>query len=261
MVTRSPSSLSLALYFAKGQTLLVRRSNYFRVSAGLLSAFLFCDVASVKSLAGDPLPVSGQVLPNISPGFFSSAFLLDAVSGEMVAGLVDPRGLIGRTETVILQTERTGKIEVNGRPLIEVHGVLPEFWSQPASHLHFLKGSWSWSGFGRDFSAKDFAGAPLNSRRAYQHDNGFPRAVTFSGGISGGAPQPLRVTETLMSGDSLALRWQTSPSLQYRLLGGPALDGDFELVEEFLAPADGQFEILIPRTSEQSFYLLQAVQP
>jgi hypothetical protein len=253
--------LGLALCFANGQNRLVWPSRHFGVSAGLLAAFLSCDVASVKSLAGEPLPVSGQVLPNASRGFFSSAFLLDPVSREIVAGLIDPMGLLGNAERAILQTERTGKVEVNGSPLIEVQGVLPEFCIQPASHQHFLKGPGSWSGFGRDFQPKDFAGVPLNSNRAYQHDNGFPRAITFSGGISGGEPLPLRVTETRASGDSLALRWQTSPALHYRLLGGATLDGDFQMIQEFIAPADGSLEILIPRTSEQSFYLLQAVQP
>jgi hypothetical protein len=152
-------------------------------------------------------------------------------------------------------------VEVNGSPLLEVQGVLPEYWTQPASHQHFLKGPGAWSGYGRDFQAKDYAGVPLNSRRAYQHDNGLPRTVTFSGGGSGGTPLPLRVAETQAIGDALALRWQASPALRYRLLGGATLDGDFQLVEEFIAPADGLLEILIPRTSEQSFYLLQAVQP
>lgn len=257
----NPVALGLALYFANGQTRLVSPSSHLRVSAGLLAAFLFFSAASMKSLASEPLPVSGQVLPSASRGFFSSAFLLDPVIREIVAGLIDPMGLLGKAETAILQTERTGKVEVNGSPLIEVQGVLPEFWIQPASHQHFLKGPGSWSGFGRDFPAKDFAGVPLNSNRAYQHDNGFPRAVTFSGGITGGEPLPLRVTEARLSGDSLALRWQTSPALHYRLLGGATLEGDFQMIQEFIAPADGLLEILIPRTSEQSFYLLQAVQP
>ena len=239
----------------------MRRSGHSRISAVLLAAFLFPGFASeVKSLASEPLPISGQVLPNSSRGFFSSAFLLDPVTDEMVAGLLDPLGLLGKAETAILQTERTGKVEVSGLPLLEVQGVLPEFWAQPASHQHFLKGPGAWSGFGRDFQAKDFAGVPLNSRRAYHHDNGLPRPV-FSGGSSGRTPLPLRVTETRASGDALALRWQASPALRYRLLGGATLDGDFLLVEEFIAPADGLLEILIPRTSEQSFYLLQAVQP
>ena len=240
----------------------MRWSGDLRISAGLLAAFLFSGVSSeVKSVASEPLAVSGQVLPNVSRGFFSSAFLLDAVTGEMVAGLVDPVGLLGKAESAVLQTERTGREEVNGAPLLEVQGVLPEFWAQPASHQHFLKGRGAWSGYGRDLQAKDFAGVPLNARRAYQHDNGVPRRVTFSGGSSGGAPPPLRVAETRASGDALALRWEASPALRYRLLGSATLDGDFQLVQEFLAPADGMLEILIPRTAEQSFYLLQAVQP
>jgi hypothetical protein len=237
----------------------MRRSGHGRISGVLLAGFLFCVAAQVKS--SEPLAVSGEVVANSSRGFFSSAFLLDAVTGEMVAGLADPLGLLGKGETAILQTERTGRVEVSGAPLLEVRGVLPEFWSQPASYRHFVKGPGAWSGYGRDFQAKDFAGAPLNSRRAYQHDNGLARAITFSGGSGGGAPAPLRVTESRVSGDALALRWQASPALRYRLLGGATLDGAFQLVEEFMAPADGLLEILIPRTSEQSFYLLEAVQP
>lgn len=240
----------------------MRWSGDLRMSAGLLAAFLFSGFCSeVKSLASEPLPVSGQVLPNVSRGFFSSAFLLDSVTGEMVAGLVDPMGLLGKAEAAILQTERTGRVEVNGSPLVEVQGVLPEFWAQPASHQHFLKGPGAWSGYGRDWQGKDFAGVPLNGRRAYPHDNGFPRRVTFSGGSSGGAPAPLRVTETRATGDGLTLRWEASPALRYRLLGSARLDGDFQLIQEFVAPADGLLEILIPRTSEQSFYVLEAVQP
>jgi hypothetical protein len=238
----------------------MRRSYYSGISAGLVAAFLFCGVAA-EVRSSEPLAVSGEVVANSSRGFFSSAFLLDAVTGEMVAGLVDPLGLLGKGETAILQAERTGGVEVNGAPLLEVQGVLPEFWSQPASYRHFVKGPGAWSGYGREFQAKDFAGVPLNSRRAYQHDNGFARAAAFSGGSGGGTPLPLRVTETRVSGDALALRWQASPALRYRLLGGATLDGDFELVQEFMAAADGLLEILIPRTSEQSFYLLEAVQP
>jgi hypothetical protein len=151
-------------------------------------------------------------------------------------------------------------VEVNGSPLLEVQGVLPEFWAQPASHQHFVKGPGAWSGFGREFQAKDYAGVPLNSNRAYQHDNGLARTATF-GGSSVRTPLPLRVTETRTSGESLALRWQASPALRYRLLGSATLDGDYQLIQEFMAPADGLLEILIPRTAEQSFYLLQAAQP
>ena len=237
----------------------MRRSGHGRISGVLLAAFLFLVAAEVRS--SEPLAVSGEVVANSSSGFFSSAFLLDSVTGEMVAGLIDPLGLLGKGETAILQTERTGRVEVNGAPLLEVRGVLPEFWSQPASHQHFAKGPGAWSGYGRDFQGKDFAGVPLNSRRAYQHDNGLARSTAFSGRSSGVAPLPLRVTETRVSGDALALRWQANPALRYRLLGGATLDGDFQLVQEFIAPADGLLEILIPRTSEQSFYLLEAVQP
>lgn len=216
---------------------------------------------ALRSEAAEPRPVAGWIEPNQFSGLFSDAFLKDAVTGHIAAGLLDPRGLLpGQADAAILQAEFTGRVEINGLPLLEVRDVAPEFWAQPSIYHHFVKGPGAWSGFGREYHSKDFAGTPLNSLRAYQHDNGLPTR-TIRGGSLTSAPPPLRVREVRASGQDLALQWEASPFLRYRLLAGATLDGAYQVVEEFTAPAEGLLEIVVPRTAEQAFYILQAVQP
>ena len=210
----------------------------------------------------EPHSLAGIIDPAGGRGLFSDAFLRDATTGELLAGLLDPAGLLPPApRSAILHGESTFRVEADGTPLVLVQAVLPEFWAQPASHHHFLKGPSAFSGWGKDFQAKDFAGVPLDSHRAYQHDNGFSTARRLSGESIYTPPPPLRVTTARVSGSDLALGWQAASRLRYRLLAGSSVAGEFTVVQEFTVPADGFFEISLPRSGEQTFYLLQAVQP
>ena len=216
---------------------------------------------SAENRAGEPRAMSGTLQPHSLSGVFSTAFLINPATESLQAGLMDPFGLLPpERRGVVVQGELNG-VELNGLPLLEVRTVLPEFWIQPASHQHFQKGPSAYSGYGRNLQPRDFAGVPLNERRAYQHDNGGPPPAQLRSGRETPPPAPLRVAEPRVSGEDLALRWQATPGLRYRLLAGATLDGEFELVQEFTVSQEKVFEVLLPRGAEQAFYILQAVQP
>ena len=196
-------------------------------------ALLACPV--IRS--SEPVPVAGTVEKAPANGQFATHFLRAERAGKIIAGLRDPRALLPvlLPSKVILQATQTGRRDVNGFPLLDVDGVLPEAWAQPASRGFFVKGPGAFSGFGRDAQIKDFAGVPFEELRAYETDNGIGGVV----GRAGSEAPPLGVREVGLTRSGIVISWDAVGGIRYQLLTSPTPDGPYRVINEVLPSEDG----------------------
>jgi hypothetical protein len=196
------------------------------------------------------LAIAGLIVPN---GTASQYALQSARDGQKVAALSDPRGLVRVNEWVILQAESTGTT-IQGLPLLEVVDVLPEHWKQPSIWDHYAKGFGAWSGYGNTSRAEDYAGVPLEERRAYYVDNGVPTNPVFFGSWSGPGPShpPVILRASLIRG-ALQLTWNTQSGARYNLLGSRTVDSGYTVISNVTGAA-ASASVTLPTTGQQQFF-------
>ena len=222
-------------------------------------------VNSAESQGAEPVAVAG-IVEQAPPtrGQFATHFLRAERTGGVVASLRDPRGLLPGLlpARVILQATHTGKPDVNGLPLLDVDGVLPEHWAQPASWEFFIKGPGAYSGFGHDSRRKDFAGIPFEELRAYEADNGV-EGVRGRGapGTPSDSPTPLKVDNVRLTRAGLVIQWHALAGIIYQLHTSPTPGGPYRLVNEITSVEDGDQTIEVAVGGAGAFYRIIVLEP
>lgn len=215
--------------------------------------------ATVCSFAGEPVSVAGIVEAAPVGQFFSSHFLRHPESGEIVAGLSDSENRLSTGgRRVTLQTERLEIPEINGLPILRVVSVLPDHWAQPSVWSGEQKGPGTFSGFQMDREAKDFAGMPFTSSRAYSGDHGlegnFHVPRTLQVGTS------LRVVDFRTENEGFVVSFEAVAGLSYELQFTETVEEEAETVATVRPLFRGLATISVPRESEGTgFYLIRAV--
>ncbi len=231
----------------------------------LLSVFLLIFTASGVSQGAEPVAVAGIIeRATLTGAQFGTHFLRAERTGGIVASLRDHRALLPASlpARVILQATHTGRRDVNGLPLLDVDGVLPERWAQPASWEFFLKGPGAFSGFGRDAYRKDFAGIPFEELRAYERDNGIDGIVVRGVPTTvSDSPSPLRVFDVRLTRVGLMIRWSAVAGIKYQLHGSPTPEGPYRLVNEMTPAEDGDQAFEVTPGGANAFYRVIVLEP
>jgi len=261
----APCSIGLSF---KHFLLRVKRVEFVRFIVSGRIFFLSVLVAILtictRSQGSEPVAVAGTVekAPLIG-GQFATHYLRAERTGAIVAGLRDPRALlpVRLPAKVILQATQTGRRDVSGLQLLDVDGVLPERWAQPASWGFFLKGPGAYSGFGRDAQRKDFAGIPFEELRAYERDNGIEGAVVRRGSATVPEAPPLKVREVGITRAGVAIHWDAIAGIKYQLLMSLTPEGPYRPVDEIMPLEDGDQTFTITFNGTVGFFRITVSEP
>jgi hypothetical protein len=227
-----------------------RRSCLGSLSLALVASGL---AALNSALAADPLPVAGRVGPSTA----STTLWLDPVSRTPEALLSDPFGrLPTESRSTVLQTIDETPSGAGLSRLI-VTDTLPEFWAEPAVWEPFLKGPAAFSGFGREFRARDWAGRMTTDRRAYALDPGLEGSwtpATFS-------PPGAGLLTPGFGRVSFILTWNGIAGRVYRLDHTATLERPFLAVQTVIPGEDGSLTLSLPLDGSQGFYRVTEIEP
>ena len=216
-------------------------------SQTLLAMLLVC--VSAATAAGEALSVAGFVV-RLTTGGTAPYRLQNSRHGDNVAALSDPRLLLRESEWAVLQVQTTDAF-AEGLPVLEVVDVLPEYWEQPAVWRSWGKDFGTWAGVGSRHGPENYAGAPLEDRRAYHIDNGLPGPVLYGG--SGPAHPPVFLSAEL-NAQGLKLTWNVQAGSQYDVLGSSNVSSGYMAVGNVTAASSGTATFTVPTTGGQRFF-------
>ena len=176
--------------------------------------------------------------------------------GDNVAVLTDPRNIVRESEWQVLHLQTTDTF-AQGLPVLEVVEVLPEYWEQPAILGRSSSGKdfGTWAGVGSRGQPKDYAGAPLEDRRAYHVDNGLESPTLYGAGAGGSHPPVVLVTE--LSPQGLRLTWNAQAGSQYDVLGSDKLTSGYVVVGNVMASSSGNVSLTFPTSGTQRFFKIK----
>jgi hypothetical protein len=170
--------------------------------------------------------------------------------GDNVAALRDPRMLLRESVWTVLQVQTTDTL-AQGLPVLEVVDVLPEYWEQPAVWRSWGKDFGTWAGVGSRHGPENYAGAPLEDRRAYHYDNGLPGPVLYGGPGNTHPPVILRVE---LNAQGLKLTWNVQAGSQYDVLGSANVSSGYVVVGNVTAASSGVVSFTVPTDGSQRFF-------
>jgi len=218
-----------------------------------------------RSRAAEPVAIAGVVEPVPDQNAqLARYFLRSARSGKIVAGLLDPRGLIFQTPArLILQTDRLPSADVNGLPLFSITAAIPEFWAQPVSYGPHQKGPGGFAAVGDEVRPVDWAGRLLEDLRATELDGGLDADTTvpFTGSPEPPTTPPLTVSSVQFNGRLLRLGWQGVAGVVYQLLVAADPQGPYTVLEQVGASASGQVTFSVSTGGAAGFFKIAVVQP
>ncbi|HZO84952.1 MAG TPA: hypothetical protein VFC26_07050 [Verrucomicrobiae bacterium] len=200
----------------------------------------------------ETLSVAGFV---VRGGLSSAPYTLqNSRYGDTVAALADPRDILREGEWSVLHVETTGMF-AGGLPVFEAVEVLPEYWQQPALFRSPGKDFGTWTGVGSRAQPKDYAGAPLEDRRAYHIDNGL-ESLMLHGGGSGGSHPPV-ILRAQLTPRGLQLTWNVQAGSQYDVLGSGQLGSGHAVMGNVTADDSGTVSLMVPTTGSQRFFKIR----
>lgn len=207
---------------------------------------------------GEPISFSGVLQRPTSGQFLSTAFLRDAYTGALVAGLRDPQNRLGGVAAggrVTILAETSYSRDVDGSPIYRVLELLPEFWAQPWGRSTRQPSNFTGSPGAR---AKDFAGTPATTYRSYAMDNGLARRAPLALPSAVEMPIPLRVAQAEVSIRQFLGRFEAQAGLTYELQRVSELGGAAETVSTAAATVSGPLSITAVPQGDMGFFLLRA---
>lgn len=219
----------------------------------IIKAILFIALAETwSSNAQQPFPAC------VTPGLTASGLtvLLDPLERTPVVLLTNPSAALTRNNTVVIQSVRTDS-DSNSLPRLQLTEVLPGFWAQPATFVHYLKGPTSFAGTGKEASPRDWAGMPATDQRAYRLDPGLGTRPTdaFTAPPGGG----MISMQTFES--STTLTWAGVAGHVYQVQSTANLSDSFAVLDTVVCPADGQVRIQLNPVGPKSFYRIAEIDP
>lgn len=221
--------------------------------------------ATFRLPAAEPVAIAGTVeaAPDTNAQL-ARYFLRSARTGKIVAGLLDPRGLIRQVPVrLILQTDRLPGADVNGLPLFTITGVAPEFWAQPVSYGPHQMGPGAYAVVGDEVRPVDFAGKLFEDLRATEVDGGLDAdaAVPFASTPQPPTNPPLRLADVQFNGRSLRLSWPGVAGVVYQLLFATDPRGPFTVLQQVGAPASGEVTFNVSTAGQTGYFRIAVVQP